>query len=135
MSRVLCAVKALMTHQERFLVLKQRKPDGVEYWDFPGGRMHHGETPHQTLLREVKEETGLEVTIGQPAGCFWFFRDDGDQVVCFAFHCEPTHREIDITQNIADEDIQEFRWVSKEEFLSGGYPVAHESVRQMMETL
>lgn len=29
------------------------------HWDFPGGRINHGETALETLLREVNEETGL----------------------------------------------------------------------------
>ena len=32
------------------------------YWVFPKGHMEAGESEHETALREVKEETGLEVT-------------------------------------------------------------------------
>lgn len=32
------------------------------YWVFPKGHMEEGESEHETALREVKEETGLEVT-------------------------------------------------------------------------
>lgn len=33
-------------------------------WELPGGRMELGETTRQTLVRELQEETGLEVTVG-----------------------------------------------------------------------
>ncbi len=32
------------------------------YWVFPKGHMEAGESEHETALREVKEETGLDVT-------------------------------------------------------------------------
>ena len=38
------------------------------YWALPGGRMDPGETVEQTIVREVKEETGLDVTVVRKIG-------------------------------------------------------------------
>jgi len=43
------------------ILLIHRKKDGDEYWTFPGGGVEDGETWENTVTREVKEETGLEV--------------------------------------------------------------------------
>lgn len=39
------------------------------YWDLPGGRVHKGISPQETLQREIEEETGLQhVSIGESLG-------------------------------------------------------------------
>ena len=67
MAVVFPAMKALIGREGKLLVVKQTIGEKI-YWDLPGGRMEHGETPLETLKREVKEETGLEVVVGKPAG-------------------------------------------------------------------
>jgi ADP-ribose pyrophosphatase YjhB (NUDIX family) len=43
------------------MVQEQGPPDPRPFWALPGGRAEAGELPHETLIREVREETGLEV--------------------------------------------------------------------------
>ena len=47
--------KGVVVFDGRFLLLKTHK----ELWELAGGEMIDGETPEQTLARELKEETGL----------------------------------------------------------------------------
>lgn len=47
----------------RFLVVRQfRKPSGCFTFELPGGVVRGGETPEETALRELKEETGLQLS-------------------------------------------------------------------------
>lgn len=134
MNRVHPAVKAIIQRGERFLVIKQEFADNI-VWDLPGGKVDFGESPYETLMREVNEEIHLSINIVKPLGFFWFFRKDGDQVVCTTFLCTADDYEIDITKNPANENITEFKWVTKDEFLSDEYTVGHDSMKKLFALL
>jgi ADP-ribose pyrophosphatase YjhB (NUDIX family) len=58
--------KALLQNQEgKFLFVQRAKPyygEKKKSWDIPGGRINHGETQVEALQREIREETGLELS-------------------------------------------------------------------------
>ncbi|MDY7039540.1 MAG: NUDIX domain-containing protein [Chloroflexota bacterium] len=53
------AAACIRDDQGRILLV--RRSDGVNLWSFPGGAMEMGERADEAAVREVREETGLEV--------------------------------------------------------------------------
>ena len=67
-SKVDFASGGIAIDKDRVLIVKN-KPDptrgGGGYWGFPKGHLEEGETPIQAAIREVQEETGFIVVIGE----------------------------------------------------------------------
>jgi mutator protein MutT len=51
----------IINHQDEILLQYKRKGFGVGKWNGPGGKVELGETSEQAVIREVKEETGLDI--------------------------------------------------------------------------
>ena len=56
------ASSAILVRDGRILMIRRRNPPSCDMYAFPGGRAEPGETPEETAIRELREETGLDVT-------------------------------------------------------------------------
>ncbi len=75
--------------RERDMVLVQ---DRLLYWTgiaFPGGHLEHGESLYDSAVREVKEETGLDITDLKYCGMLhWYNTDDGKHTFIYYYRTE-----------------------------------------------
>lgn len=74
---------------EKGEVLLQKRADSSK-WGFPGGAIELGETPQIAAVREVKEETGLDVEVSKLIGIYTdldmeYPNGDKAQSICLAF--------------------------------------------------
>lgn len=58
------AAGAFIVVDDQILLVKRAHPPRVGWWCFPAGFMEWGEHPRETVIREVKEETGLDIALG-----------------------------------------------------------------------
>jgi 8-oxo-dGTP pyrophosphatase MutT (NUDIX family) len=106
------SIKALiLDEQKRFLLALERK--GV--WELPGGGLDFGEKPEECLVREIKEETGLEIASISKLPVYYFTEQTGSSGVWF---CHILHevKVKDLAFTPSDECV-ELRFFSKEEAL------------------
>ena len=67
-ARPLVGVGVIVWHGDLVLLGQRIAHDAEPCWQFPGGHLEHGETVSACALREVREETGLEIASPQLAG-------------------------------------------------------------------
>jgi len=57
------AVGAIVWKEDRFLLIRRGRPPRQGGWSIPGGRQEAGETVHEAVHREIREEAGIEIEI------------------------------------------------------------------------
>ncbi len=82
-----CAVKPLILNEDKFLIVKRSVEARGDHfsWELPGGALEFKELPVAAILREVKEETALEVACLFPISTWTFFKNENIQVIGITF--------------------------------------------------
>jgi len=94
------SVKAVLVEDGRACLLLNER----DQWELPGGRLEKGETPEACLLREVREEVGLEAEVESLLDARAFEPLPGKEVFIVVYRCRlaapgepvlsPEHREL-----------------------------------------
>jgi 8-oxo-dGTP diphosphatase len=114
MSRPEVAVGAVALHEDHLLLVRRGHGPAAGTWSVPGGRVEHGETLHEAVVREVAEETGLPVAVDGFLG--WVERisedADGSHFVILDFAVSVLDADAPIR---AGDDAAEVAWVPLDE--------------------
>jgi len=98
---------------ELVLGRRRRERDGVT-WSLPKGTPNGGETMEQTALREVEEETGLQVRIVAPIGPIeYYFVQSGTRIhkTVHYYVMEAVGGDL----RLHDHEFDEVRWVGTDD--------------------
>jgi 8-oxo-dGTP diphosphatase len=111
--RPIVGVGAIVLQGGRILMAQRGRQPLKDWWSLPGGVVEAGETLHQAVCREAREETGLEV---EPAGVLEIFeRIMRDQEGAVEYHYVLVDYMCRVTGGTlcAGDDVCRVEWVRR----------------------
>ena len=101
---------AIIVKDNKYFIAKRNKDKHLGgYFEFPGGKQDDNETLEQTVIREIKEELNVDITVDRKLG-EEHYSDEKINVHLHYFFCTI------IKGDIVLKEHEEAAWVSKEEF-------------------
>ena len=124
---MIVVVAAAIERDGRYLVARRTRPaDVAGRWEFPGGKVEPGETEEQALAREIREELGVEIAMGERVPGEWPLHGD---LVLHLYRATLAGGE-----PMPLEQHDEIRWVTSAEFDSVDWlPSDIDAVRSLRE--
>lgn len=128
---LIVSAAAIIDADGRLLV--QRRPVGSDFpglWEFPGGKIEPGESPEAALVRELREELGIDVDPERLApACFASDRLRGRHLLLLVFVCRDW---LGVPQPL---QASELKWVRPVELLTLDMPPADRPLVALLEAL
>jgi 8-oxo-dGTP diphosphatase len=111
-NKMVVAVKGLILHEGKVLIVQRAKDDeiGGGTWELVGGKIEFGEDLETALVREIREEVGLDVTVEKILYATTFKTDPTRQVVILTYLCRSNNRDVVLSKEHID-----YRWSTKEQ--------------------
>ena len=103
-------VAAIIKKKDYYLIAKRNRNKHMALrWEFPGGKVEVGETFHNALFREIKEELNIEISIDKKIGTETY-KDDEINVILHYYICQIKKGVIQLNEH------EEIAWVEKKDF-------------------
>jgi 8-oxo-dGTP diphosphatase len=118
---VTSVVAVILNERNEVLLTRRNIPPFQGEWVMPGGKIDLGEPIKEAIQREVMEEVGLEVEVGDLIDVFEHVTpgDDNYHFIIIYYRCHPTHQDL----NHNREEVEEARWVAQADLPGYKMPV------------
>ncbi|KGE16294.1 NUDIX hydrolase [Paenibacillus wynnii] len=109
---LIVAVKGVILKEGKILLVQRADDDyiGAGTWECAGGKIEFGEGLEAALVREIKEETGLTVSVGNILYAATFMTDSTRQVVILTYLCRTNETTVQLSKEHLD-----YRWCTKDQ--------------------
>lgn len=111
----LVGVAALILDQGRILLVKRKYEPGKGLWSLPGGLVDLGEKTKDAVVREVEEETGLRVEIGDMLSIIDRIRKVKDKRIIYHYVVIGYFAHLRGGKLKASSDAEDAKWFKPEE--------------------
>ena len=138
--KIVYVFKGIVFDKENNILIDNRKEEKLKEvdgkWELPGGKMEFGETPEETVKREVMEETGYKVKIEKMLTYtkteIIEYKEKLQHTVIFYYICKVIEKQ----EGSNDRKINKIKWIAKDEidnfnFLSGNVEAIREALKNM----
>jgi 8-oxo-dGTP diphosphatase len=119
---------ALIFHNGKLLVTQRRPDDHLpNLWEFPGGKVEPGETFEACLVREIREELDIEISVGELIDDLTHSYPEKTVRLCF-FECRL------ISGEAKPMHVQDLRWITRHELQDFEFPAADAKLIERLST-
>jgi len=119
-SATVLVAAAIVIEQGRVLISQRKRGSHLEgAWEFPGGKVEPGEDPRDALVRELREEVGIEVAVGDIVEVT-FHRYPGKAVLLLFYAA----LRLPDSPDPEPIDVANVRWAARDELEDELFPAA-----------
>lgn len=112
-NKIVVAVKGVILNEGKVLIVQRSNYDqiGAGTWECAGGKIEFGEELETALIREIKEEVGLDVQVDKILYASSFHTDPARQVVILTYLCRSSQKEVTLSH-----EHMNYCWADRHQF-------------------
>lgn len=122
-------VAAVVKNGDKYLCMQRCRSHYLyisERWEFPGGKVEQGESYHDALIREIKEEMDWDIYVGKKLGTITHEYPDF-KVKLTAFLCKGGDEQFKMLEHL------DYKWLTREEMKDLNWTEADRKLLEVIE--
>lgn len=111
-TRIITVCAAVVEHNDKILVIQEAKQSVFGKYNIPGGRIEPNEDLRSTIIREVKEETNIDITLEGFIGIYPHQAMNGLTIIKLIFSATPQNFDL----KYPSDEILNAMWIDPYDF-------------------